>query len=177
MVKKSATCLVRSDWSIGISRGSCLNHRWMLLDPTAALTPSPSHPNPNFPDPLLSPDPLSPSRPTAATPSQSLDPQPPSRRRPPSSPPTPIADNPSPPLLSHGRAHPFQIAASTSSLLDRDRHLPPAELPAVHGLPHALPRFVSIRLPLDSSRLHPPPASSLSLLRPPARARPPSPPR
>ena len=63
MVKKSATCLVRSDWSIGISRGSCLNHRWMLLDPTAALTPSPSHPNPNFPDPLLSPDPLSPSRP------------------------------------------------------------------------------------------------------------------
>ena len=162
MVKKSATCLVRSDWSIGISRGSCLNHRWMLLDPTAALTPSPSHPNPNFPDPLLSPDPLSPSRPTAATPSQSLDPQPPSRRRPPSSPPTPIADNPSPPLLSHGRAHPFQIAASTSSLPDRGR---------------LLPRSVSIRLPLDSSRLHPPPASSLSLLRPPARARPSSPPR
>ena len=119
MVKKSSNCLVRSDWSIGISRGSCLNHRWMLLDPTAALTPSPSHPNPNFPDPLLSHDPLSPSRPTAATPNP-LDPQPPSRRRPPSSPPTPGVDNPSPPLLSNGRgrirARPFQITSPALSI-------------------------------------------------------------
>ena len=52
MVKKSSNCLVRSDWSIGISRGSCLNHRWMLLDLTAALTPSAActhgcHPQPS----------------------------------------------------------------------------------------------------------------------------------
>ena len=42
MVKKSSNCLVRSDWSIGVSRGSCINHRRMLVDPTAVLTPSPN---------------------------------------------------------------------------------------------------------------------------------------
>ena len=48
----------------------------------------------------------------------------------------------SPPLPFQIRPHttppPFQIVAATSSFLDRRLHLPPAELPAVHGLPHAL---------------------------------------
>ena len=120
--------------------------------------PSPPHPlTQTLTSPIHSP-PLVPQPPPPNPTSQSLDPQPPSRRRPPSSPPTLIADNPSPPLLSHGRgrirARPFQIAAATSSLPDRGR---------------LLPRSVSIRLPLDSSRFHPPPASSLPLTRPPAR--------
>ena len=42
MVIRSLHCLLRSDWSMGISRGSCINSYQMFPDPTAALTPSPN---------------------------------------------------------------------------------------------------------------------------------------
>ena len=40
MVIRSSNGLLRSDWTMGISRGSRINHRRMLPDPTAQTHPS-----------------------------------------------------------------------------------------------------------------------------------------
>ncbi|XP_073355318.1 uncharacterized protein [Aegilops tauschii subsp. strangulata] len=63
MVIRLSKRLLRFDWSIGFSRGSCIIYRRIFPDPTAPLTPltaSPSHPNPLSNPNLLPPSDLNP---------------------------------------------------------------------------------------------------------------------